>query len=80
MKARKKNETLRSAAYSAARKCSSGKLGYPTRATARSEASRLSRQFGHELSVYRCRECKLFHTTSRWADGLTTNGTPRRVA
>jgi hypothetical protein len=72
--------SIKSAARSAANRCSSRKLGYPTREKARPEAARLAKHYGEPLSVYRCPECRLFHLTRKRSVGLTTNGTPRRTA
>jgi hypothetical protein len=70
----------RSAARHASAECSTRKLGFEQKATARTEAARMSRERGgKEFAVYRCPECRLFHLTSRWAEGLTTNGTRRKV-
>ncbi len=62
------HESVRAVANKLRAECSSAKAAYDTKATARSEAARItkySRDCKGQLYVYKCRECDRYHLTSK---------------
>jgi hypothetical protein len=67
--------SVKSSAMAAANDCSTNKLGFDTKQTARTEAAVKARAFGVDLAIYRCPECRRWHLTTD--SDRTTNGTRR---
>ncbi len=62
------HESVKVRANSRRHECPSGKAAYDTKATARSEAARISKAMRNDsrpLTFYKCRDCDRFHLTSK---------------